>query len=232
MVPRSERAPSAEELFANGPHAGTQSFEVGDPDLDTEKSWGLEATLAPHGRRVQPSAPRFFTAGSTAIFTRRRPARSRTTCLFSNISRLTPAISASNSKASAKVARVGGFAINLDGVADYVRATIDGAGAGPAHPAAAPARRDRSAIRQAERPGRGRMGRRSGADRRLRNPDRRLYDGQRQHRFHPWGEDNRSAIILSANNLFDVDARRHASFLKDYAPLPGRDIRISARFAF
>jgi iron complex outermembrane receptor protein len=34
------------------------------------------------------------------------------------------------------------------------------------------------------------------------------------------------------NNLFDVDARRHASFLKDYAPLAGRDFRITARFEF
>ena len=30
---RSARAPSAEELFANGPHAGNASFELGDPDL-------------------------------------------------------------------------------------------------------------------------------------------------------------------------------------------------------
>src|SRR3546814_3238775 len=29
-VTRSARAPSAEELFANGPHAGTQAFEIGD----------------------------------------------------------------------------------------------------------------------------------------------------------------------------------------------------------
>ncbi|HEY0198863.1 MAG TPA: TonB-dependent receptor, partial [Rhodanobacter sp.] len=28
---RSERAPSAEELFARGPHAGTQAFELGNP---------------------------------------------------------------------------------------------------------------------------------------------------------------------------------------------------------
>jgi iron complex outermembrane receptor protein len=28
-----------------------------------------------------------------------------------------------------------------------------------------------------------------------------------------------------------VDARRQASFLKDYAPLAGRDIRLSVRFA-
>ena len=38
---RSERAPSIEELFANGPHAGTQAFEIGDPDLDREEQlWG------------------------------------------------------------------------------------------------------------------------------------------------------------------------------------------------
>jgi iron complex outermembrane receptor protein len=40
------------------------------------------------------------------------------------------------------------------------------------------------------------------------------------------------SLTLSANNLFDVDARRHASFLKDYAPLAGRDLRLSARFSF
>jgi iron complex outermembrane recepter protein len=39
-------------------------------------------------------------------------------------------------------------------------------------------------------------------------------------------------LILSANNIFDVDARRHASFTKDFVPLAGRDIRVSARVSF
>ena len=39
-------------------------------------------------------------------------------------------------------------------------------------------------------------------------------------------------LVLSGNNLFDVDARRHSSFLKDFAPLPGRDIRLSVRFVY
>jgi len=43
---------------------------------------------------------------------------------------------------------------------------------------------------------------------------------------------NRTRITLSANNIFDVDARRHASFLKDFAPLAGRDVRITARASF
>jgi iron complex outermembrane receptor protein len=48
--------------------------------------------------------------------------------------------------------------------------------------------------------------------------------------WRPWGEDRPVTFALSANNIFDVAARRHASFLKDYAPLAGRDIRITARF--
>ena len=42
---RSPRAPAIDELFANGPHAGTQAFEIGDPDLDAERSLGIEASL-------------------------------------------------------------------------------------------------------------------------------------------------------------------------------------------
>ncbi len=38
---------------------------------------------------------------------------------------------------------------------------------------------------------------------------------------------NKLSLMLSANNIFDVIARRHASLLKDYAPLPGRDIRFT-----
>jgi iron complex outermembrane receptor protein len=39
------RAPSAQELYAHGAHAGTQSFEIGDDRLDPERSLGLEASL-------------------------------------------------------------------------------------------------------------------------------------------------------------------------------------------
>ena len=37
---------------------------------------------------------------------------------------------------------------------------------------------------------------------------------------------------IAANNIFDVVARRHSSLLKDYAPLAGRDIRLTASFGF
>ena len=50
--------------------------------------------------------------------------------------------------------------------------------------------------------------------------------------YRPWGKERPLSFTLAAHNLFDVTARRHASFLKDYAPLAGRDIRLTARLEF
>ena len=49
--------------------------------------------------------------------------------------------------------------------------------------------------------------------------------------WHPMAANPALTLSLQGNNLFDVVARRHSSLLKDYAPLAGRDIRLSARLA-
>ena len=42
---RAQRAPSLEELFSNGPHAATASFEIGDPSLGLESAQHAETGL-------------------------------------------------------------------------------------------------------------------------------------------------------------------------------------------
>jgi iron complex outermembrane recepter protein len=42
---RSSKAPSIEELFANGPHVATFAFEVGDANLQEETGYGLDLSL-------------------------------------------------------------------------------------------------------------------------------------------------------------------------------------------
>lgn len=42
---RTQRAPNAQELFAQGPHVATNAYEIGDPDLRQEKSVALDVTL-------------------------------------------------------------------------------------------------------------------------------------------------------------------------------------------
>jgi len=49
--------------------------------------------------------------------------------------------------------------------------------------------------------------------------------------WRPWGKARPLSFTLGVSNLFNVDARRAVSFLKDYAPLAGRDIRLSLRLA-
>ena len=39
---RSTRVPTIEELFSEGPHLAAYSFEVGNPNLNSEKGWGIE----------------------------------------------------------------------------------------------------------------------------------------------------------------------------------------------
>jgi iron complex outermembrane receptor protein len=50
--------------------------------------------------------------------------------------------------------------------------------------------------------------------------------------WHPLEANPALTLSLVGNNLFDVDARRSTSILKDFAPLAGRDIRLSARVNF
>lgn len=50
---RAERAPVEEELFADGPHAATASFEVGNPDLDKERATQAEVGVHYHGARFE-----------------------------------------------------------------------------------------------------------------------------------------------------------------------------------
>jgi iron complex outermembrane receptor protein len=41
----TERAPNAQELFADGPHVATGAYEIGDPDLAVERSLGNDLAL-------------------------------------------------------------------------------------------------------------------------------------------------------------------------------------------
>ena len=44
-VSRSTRAPALEELYNFGPHVGNLAFEIGNPNLDPENSFGLDLSL-------------------------------------------------------------------------------------------------------------------------------------------------------------------------------------------
>lgn len=56
----SERAPTAEELFARGPHDATFQFIIGNPDLKEEKNAGVDINLRKTTGRVTGSVSTFY----------------------------------------------------------------------------------------------------------------------------------------------------------------------------
>jgi iron complex outermembrane receptor protein len=227
----TERAPSAEEIFVNGPHPGTQAFEVGDPDLAKERSNGVELTLRGGGDGYSFGASAYHMWFNDYIYEQAtgviRHDLPEFQYLQANARYLGFEI-----EGSARLGQVGGLTINADALADYVRATIDASGPAPRIPplrmlGGVEAQSDLVNVRvEVERvTQQSRI-----AD--FETPTAGFTLVNASLAFHPFSHNHGSSIVLSANNLFDVDARRHASFLKDYAPLAGRDIRITARLSF
>ncbi|MFN4895821.1 MAG: TonB-dependent receptor [Pseudomonadota bacterium] len=59
-VAHTERAPTGQELFANGPHVATGAFEIGDQDLGIERSLGTDLTLRKKEGLVRGSLGAFY----------------------------------------------------------------------------------------------------------------------------------------------------------------------------
>lgn len=233
---RTERAPSAEELLANGPHAGTQAYELGDPNFRLEKSWGLEATLHAHGDGYSFDASAYYNWFSNYISENRVD---QAVCEARSDEVDLPCFQYQQGDArywgfeadgSVRLARIGGYTINADLLGDYVRANIVDVGPVPRIP---PARVLGGLEAQGDTIG-GRVevehvfpqNRLAAFE--TRTADYTMVNATAS--FSPFGKDSKTSLLVSANNIFDVVARRHSSFLKDFAPLAGRDIRVTLRF--
>ena len=237
---RTERAPSAEELFANGGHAGTQAYELGDPNFRLEKSWGLEATLHAHTDRVSFDASAYYNWFSNYISENQvdqsvceaaaAPSGREADLPCFQYQQADARYYGFEADVSATLFQIGATRINGDVLGDYVHANIVDQGPIPRIP---PARVLGGLEAQGDRFT-------------LRGEVEHLFDQKRIAPFEtptkdytivnaslslsPFGRDSKTTLLLSANNLFDVNVRRHASFLKDFAPLAGRDLRATIRF--
>lgn len=67
-VNRPERAPTAEELYSDGPHAATSAYEIGDPDLDTEVGAGVDVSLRAEYERFEATLSVFATRYDNFIY--------------------------------------------------------------------------------------------------------------------------------------------------------------------
>ena len=69
-VSRSNRMPTIEELYSEGPHLAAYSYEVGNPDLDVERGYGAEIFLRHRFPTLSVNVNLFRNALSTFIVPR------------------------------------------------------------------------------------------------------------------------------------------------------------------
>ena len=226
----TERGPAAEELLANGPHAGTQSYEIGNPDFAKERANGAELVLRGKGEGYRFEASVYFNRFNNYIYEVQTGAIEDDLPVF-QFNQAAARYLGAEAQGEITAARFGDIDLKIDALADYTDAKLLG-GLGPV-PRIPPFRvlagaslnssnwDARAEIEHAARQARVTVFETDTAGFTLVNAS---------FSFRPFADRQDTAIVVSANNIFDVDARRHASFLKDFAPLPGRDIRVSLRF--
>ena len=227
---RTERAPTTEELFSNGPHLATNQFELGDVTLDKEVATGIEGALRIKHGDAKLTLNAFYTDYEDFIFEVETGAFEDGLPEF-QFTGEDAEFRGFEVAASTPVASFGEADISWDGLVEFVRAETD-SGDLPRIPPLSILTGFDVDVRNLSF--RGEIDytaeQNDTADFELPTDDFAFIN-----LFATWdlpveAQDVKASI--SVQNLFDTDGRQHASFLKDIVPLPGRNFRFNIRAAF
>jgi iron complex outermembrane receptor protein len=247
---RVERAPTAIELFSDGPHLATANYEVGDPDLTQETATSFEASA-----RYQRGPVRFemnlygieFSdyialaergdvwwsdegAGTSgfAADEASAPAGSEVLPVFAFTQQDATFVGGEIS-AAMQLGEINGFAITADGSLDIVRAEFVGGGYLPRIP-------PRSLTLGLEAENENWLARVEAVDTAKQDRVAAFESETDGYTFInaglAWRPTESWTIRLDGRNLTDELGRVHASFLKDDLPLPGRNFRLTLQTRF
>lgn len=229
---RTERAPAAEELFSDGPHLATNAFEMGDPTLGKEIARGLDATVHTELGGVTLTVNGFYTDYKDFIALIPNGAFDDGLPVFQFVAR-DAIYRGFETEAEADLFSLGAFDVSGRAQVDFVRATFkNGGGDVPRIPpfrsilgleATSPHLDLRGEVEIAA------------AQNKIASFETPA-DGYQlvnlAATWRPGGEDHGLSFQLRADNITNQEARLATSFLKDVAPLPGRNVKLTMRGVF
>ena len=239
----AERAPNGRELYAFGPHTGTQSFEIGDADLGIESSVNLDLSYRLVAGKVTGEFTVFYSDFSNYVYQRFLD-EEEVEELYEDLD--TEGLGVF--QATASDARFYGYEIDLrfhlideaeramhfSLLADYTRATNESFDSNLPR---IPTRRIGGRYEYAAGPwlfgleGRYHYSASHLAPLELPTDSYFLFGSDLRYRIQST-ETAEIDLFIVGSNLGDKEARPHTSFVKDIAPLPGRNIRIGVRSSF
>jgi iron complex outermembrane receptor protein len=254
-ISRTERFPRAEELYSDGPHFATLTFERGDPDLDPEISAGLDVSLRKAEGRFSGELTLFVNRYDGYIFEAPQfdaggqPEIEDGLPVF-RFSQRDAEFVGGELDVHVGLWESGAQHVGLQLMGDYVRAEFTDGGtpipfmppwrAGTAlhyrgarwHASAdvwvyakqdrVPTAQDFGGVAEPEFAGLYGLTPTDGYT---------MVDAHVGYRV-PAGRAMLHEVLLRGTNLTDVDARNAVSRLKDFVPLPGRDVALVYRLVF
>ncbi|OQW58021.1 MAG: hypothetical protein A4S17_12210 [Proteobacteria bacterium HN_bin10] len=250
-IARTERAPSAIELFSDGPHLATANYEVGDPAIDREAATSLEVSA-----RYRNGATRFELnlygidfADYIALVERgdvwwldedtdtsgfapdeaSAPAGADEILPVFNFLQRDATFIGGEISAATQLFEAAGFTVTADAALDIVRAQFVGGGRPPRIP-------PRTLTLGLEAANDAWTARVEAVD--TAKQDRLAAFETETDGFTflnaslAWRPNETWTLRLDGRNLTDELGRVHSSFLKDDLPLPGRNLRVTLLTSF
>ncbi len=233
----AQRAPAALELFSQGPHDATATFELGDPDLDEERSLTADLSVRGEVGRVSGQVNVYYTDYKNFTFGRLTGAsRDEDGARFGDIdlgelrelvyTQDSATFLGSELEMSIALLEIGDASWSLELQGDFVRARLS-SGNVPR----IPPRRLTAALRY-DSPGlSGRISfanvssQKDLADFEERTSGYHSLDASLRMRIA--GTQERPVdLTVTLRNLLDARARNHVSFKKEDVELPGRSLRV------
>ncbi len=228
---RTQRAPTAAELYAEGPHIATQQFEVGNPTLDIEASWGAEGYLRGEIGEVKINASIYRNWFSDFIFLAATGVEEDDLPVFTFRQQDADQWGA-EAQVTFPLVEARDFSLLGDLRGAYTNAELDNGDAVPRIPplslyGALEARWEHFDLR----------GEVEWFDDQsnlapLETPTDSFTHVNLSLAWHPFEGEENFTLLAQVDNVFDAEGRRATSFTKDFVPLSGRNFKLTARASF
>ncbi|WP_066557265.1 TonB-dependent receptor [Croceicoccus bisphenolivorans] len=227
---RTARIPTAEELFANGPHAATQQYEIGDPDLALETALGLEGYVRGQVAGVNLSLTGYASWFDNYVYLAATPDEQDGLPVYAQ-QQQDADYYGFEAEADIPMGRAGAFAISTELQGSYTRATLADGSPVPQIP---PLALGGALVGKSEK-----LDARIGVEWNAAQERVASYETETGSfamvdaslAWKPMRGAENFTVIAAVENLFDAEGRRHASFTKDFVPLAGRNLKLSARLS-